>query len=439
MRHSLFLLIAVCFFSVKGFAQYFEPIEEPEKQVQQMDSFYKLTIEPEIGMSKPYQPFDPGYYAGHNNRFFNGVQLNHIGLSLRQMWNDQFGLKTKLSYDYIHDLYNSDSRVYEMNNLQLSIEGVANLFGLCEITEYVGRWGLLAHGGIQLSVLQPLYGSNYYDVGACLGLSYGITPEYSISNRTSIFLDWSNTINYLQPYTWNGSNNSDNKTGTMRTVSLGLAVSLGQGNKHIDWFFVPHKEKKSEEVSDIEQRISTIERKMKDGDKDGVADYLDEEPNSLPGSYVDTKGRMLDKNNDGVPDYVEVYVDNSSSTNNIGNASEDVVLQMINNGFIAAYFYFNSTKPSNNSTPNIGFLYRYLKMHPNTKVTLTGYADSKGSENINRRLSQERADAIRAMLVKAGISSSRINTVAASTDNSVDRNNSDLARRLMRRVVFQVK
>jgi OOP family OmpA-OmpF porin len=320
-----------------------------------------------------------------------------------------------------------------------------NIFSICEITEYVGRWGLLVHGGAQFSLLQPISDTNNHkNIKGNVGLLYGVTPEYRISDRTSVFLDWSNTINFIQPYNWNGSNisNKDFETGTMRTVSLGLSFSIGRAKKHGDWFYIPHKklDKVTEDkFSGIEKRIATIEKKMNDGDQDGVPDYLDEEPNSLEGAHVDTKGRMMDKDNDGVPDYVQVYVNNASTENNVGNASGDAVMQMINNGFIAAYFYFSSTHPTNASTPNIGFLYRYMKKNPSTKVELTGYADAIGTERANCKLSQERADAVRGMLVKAGIASSRISTIAGATDKSVDIKNSELARRMMRRVSFRIK
>ena len=44
---------------------------------------------------------------------------------------------------------------------------------------------------------------------------------------------------------------------------------------------------------------------MNDADKDGVPDYLDVENNSIAGVAVDTKGRMVDKNTNGVPDELE--------------------------------------------------------------------------------------------------------------------------------------
>lgn len=46
---------------------------------------------------------------------------------------------------------------------------------------------------------------------------------------------------------------------------------------------------------------------MNDTDKDGVPDYLDFENNSVAGAMVDTKGKMIDINNNGVPDDIEKY------------------------------------------------------------------------------------------------------------------------------------
>ena len=57
-----------------------------------------------------------------------------------------------------------------------------------------------------------------------------------------------------------------------------------------------------------------METQMNDSDKDGVPDYLDQENNSVAGVAVDTKGRMVDKNNNGVPDELERYLTNNYST-----------------------------------------------------------------------------------------------------------------------------
>lgn len=66
------------------------------------------------------------------------------------------------------------------------------------------------------------------------------------------------------------------------------------------------KSLKAENV-ELKNRIGDFEISMNDTDKDGVPDYLDVEPNSVSGSMVDTKGRMIDLNKNNVPDDVEKY------------------------------------------------------------------------------------------------------------------------------------
>lgn len=61
--------------------------------------------------------------------------------------------------------------------------------------------------------------------------------------------------------------------------------------------------------------------------------------------------------------------------------------------------------------PKLDQLVTYLKENPETKVQLTGYADKNtGTKQINSRLSKERANAVKAYLVKKGISADRIAT-----------------------------
>jgi OOP family OmpA-OmpF porin len=72
----------------------------------------------------------------------------------------------------------------------------------------------------------------------------------------------------------------------------------------------------------LRQRIADIETSMLDTDKDDVADYLDQEPNTIGGVMVDSKS--IDLNNNNVPDELESYLlktygqntDKSSIVNN---------------------------------------------------------------------------------------------------------------------------
>ena len=108
-----------------------------------------------------------------------------------------------------------------------------------------------------------------------------------------------------------------------------------------------------EEIDELNNRIGEIETLMNDTDKDGVPDYLDVENNSIAGVSVDTKGRMVDKNGNGVPDDLEKYVDsaiaNQTILNNNNNKqlTEDIIIKLINEGYIVAYFDSEKAQPNN--------------------------------------------------------------------------------------------
>ena len=79
-----------------------------------------------------------------------------------------------------------------------------------------------------------------------------------------------------------------------------------------------------------------------------------------------------------------------------------------------------------------------MKENPNAQIAVNGYADELGGTNYNTTLSQKRADAVKNLLVKAGINADRITTQGKGVDNSVDKN-SPRARQLARRATFELK
>jgi len=222
-------------------------------------------------------------------------------------------------------------------------------------------------------------------------------------------------------------------------TTFGISVALGKGKVHGDWAII--QEKNDSKLDSLNNRIGEIETLMNDSDKDGVPDYLDAEQNSIAGVAVDTKGRMVDKNNNGVPDELEKYVNSSITNNNNATtaaATENAVLQLINEGYIAAYFDFNKSQPNNASTNNIGFILNYLRNNPSKSVDITGYADEIGNSSSNDKLASDRAQSVKTILIKAGVSESRLNILSNGEDNSVDKD-SEFARRLVRKVIFKIK
>jgi OOP family OmpA-OmpF porin len=221
------------------------------------------------------------------------------------------------------------------------------------------------------------------------------------------------------------------------TTSLGLSYSLGNQKMHGDWAII--KDKNIKEIDALNKRIEDMETLMNDTDKDGVPDYLDQENNSVAGVAVDTKGKMIDINRNGVPDELERYLSETYTSKESTNAANaDMIKRMINEGYVSTYFDPKMSTPTNVSTEGIDFMLTYLRNNPTASIDIIGHADEIGSSEFNQKLALNRAEAVKAILVKAKIDPARLNVISKGEDASVDKN-SDGARKLVRRVTFKVK
>lgn len=72
--------------------------------------------------------------------------------------------------------------------------------------------------------------------------------------------------------------------------------------------------------------------------------------------------------------------------------------------------------------------------YPDVQLDVTGYTDNVGNAQKNVKLSQERANAVKAYLVKNGVASERINTKGAGADSPIADNATAEGRSKNRRV-----
>ena len=85
----------------------------------------------------------------------------------------------------------------------------------------------------------------------------------------------------------------------------------------------------------------------------------------------------------------------------VNNASDRSILRNI-------YFDFNNTQVTNESIPILERLLKLMNERPGLKIEIAGHTDSIGEVDVNQVISQLRADAVKAYLVKNGIKSDRI-------------------------------
>lgn len=106
---------------------------------------------------------------------------------------------------------------------------------------------------------------------------------------------------------------------------------------------------------------------------------------------------------------------------------EQEVVEQPKATFPIVYFAFNSIGIKQSELSKLNGILRTLKENPKMKVTVTGWCDTKGSVAVNKRISRQRAEAVKTWLVKNGIEASRITAIGNGSDDTQD---ADKARRV---------
>lgn len=106
---------------------------------------------------------------------------------------------------------------------------------------------------------------------------------------------------------------------------------------------------------------------------------------------------------------------------------------------LAVQFDTNSDVVKDIYLADIGKLADFMKQHSNTKVTIEGHTDDRGNDDLNKILSQRRAQSVRNILLqKFGVASDRLASAGFGEERPVADNSSEQGRAANRRVMAEI-
>ena len=377
-----------------------------------------------------------GLSEGYNTPFPNLWTMNG---GIRYMFNNKFGVRVGGGFDQLNQAGNSPkfaTRIWNVN-----VQGVANLGRVLAFEEFTKNIGLLGHVGVGYGYMTS---KNFRGVDNLGIITFGLTPQVRLSDRVTLLL--SGTFNWYltQQYTFNGENLTKdvnmtpmrhvNFQGLNFTATAGLQIALGKKRVHADWYGIKREDKDDDKK--VAQNEKTVNNHITRGGSDVAANgqRIENDKNALANNNVNNAN---DSDDEGDVNNSNIASNQNTTTNNIIVESVDPAKELIEKGYVNAYFGFDSSEPQDGSLWAVGFVANYLKQNPDAKLNIIGYTDQVGNAGYKEKLSKKRADAVKQLLVEMGVDTSRLVSEGKGIDKGTKASSAG-ARRLVRRVSFEL-
>ncbi len=258
-----------------------------------------------------------------------------------------------------------------------------------------------------------------------LGLNLGLGVAFKVTDGVNIALEMKHTLtnnDKLETYTTPYSNANDSWWYT----GIKLNFNVGNKSRRVQplWWINPANYVYNEINKPAHMKLPKVV--LPDGDKDGVADQFDLEPNTATGAPVDSHGVSKDTDGDGVPDFKDKELLTPQkcfpvNADGIGTCPEPAcckeIRDMVSNmkvapvvectiGGLPSIQFKGSAKLSKDNEAILAVAAAKINANPACKVKVIGYGASSKSA---QQLSWERVNAVMKYLVeKQGISESRL-------------------------------
>ena len=255
------------------------------------------------------------------------------------------------------------------------------------------------------------------------GINFRVSPRFNVGVQYQALVPLGNRADVVDGYDASDFRDVQNIAGLSLNFNIG---DIDRKNEPRYWTnaFTPVKE----DIATLNRRVDEA---TTDSDGDGIVNSIDQEADTPSGVPVDSRGRTLDSDKDGVPDYrdlepffpprdgevvnadgvvteridapltqteIQTLIDTSiaraivtgemnNSTTRINTAGGAIYLPMI-------YFPLNSSEVKYNDYGMLASVARVMEANPGMRLVVRGYTDRTGNMEYNTRLSYRRALAV---------------------------------------------
>lgn len=181
---------------------------------------------------------------------------------------------------------------------------------------------------------------------------------------------------------------------------------------------------------------------IKDSDGDGIVDGSDACPNEA--GLIELRGcPQKDSDGDGIADHLDNCPNEKGLANNSGCPAKNKQLVVIMKDRIEIkdriYFGNNNARIQARSNKVLKQIAEVVKGKPHLeKIVIEGHTDDTGPAERNRKLSLERAEAVKSYLIRQGVDPAKLEARGIGPDRPIDTNKTDAGRANNRRVDFIV-
>lgn len=176
-----------------------------------------------------------------------------------------------------------------------------------------------------------------------------------------------------------------------------------------------------------------------DNDKDGVNDEEDKCPD-IAGVARYQGCPIPDTDKDGVNDEEDKCPKDAGPASNSGCPVIDVVIvEKINKAANNIFFATGSAKLLPRSFISLKDVAQVMKDNPSYKMDVDGHTDNTGSDELNQRLSESRANSVKQYIMENGIDESRIVATGYGEERPIADNNTAAGRAKNRRVEMKLR